>query len=82
MADGSHVPDLGHASVEAKTQEGDHLSIDFKNAKVAMPILSTNKLYHGGKAVLYHESGGSIINPELASKSDFIESGVHTSSRS
>ena len=40
-----------------------------------MPILSTSKLSKGGKALLYHESGGSIINPKIATRSDFIESG-------
>ena len=75
VADGSFVPDLGTATVPAKTQEGDPLNIEWKNAKVAMPILSTNKLSHGGNAVLYHEEGGSVINPKCCKKSDFIESG-------
>ena len=49
VADGSFVPDLGSVDVPARTQEGDNLSIQFKNAKVAMPILSTNRLAHGAK---------------------------------
>ena len=39
-----------------------------------MPILSTKRWTHGGKSVLYHESGGSIINPSRGIRSDFIES--------
>ena len=75
VADGSHVPDRGSAELKARTQEGDNLTINWKNAPVAMPILSTNLLSKGGKAVWYHENGGSIVNPQASTKSDFVESG-------
>ena len=75
VADGSFVPDFGTADVPARTEEGDELAVQWKNAKVAMPILSTKKLTAGGKGLWYHETGGSIVNPARAIKSDFIESG-------
>ena len=73
VANGGTVPNLGHAAVKARTAEGEDLTINWKNAPVDMPILSTKLLSEGGKAVLYHEAGGSIINPNTCSKSDFIE---------
>ena len=74
-ANGGTVPNLGSAAVQARTAEGDSLTINWKNAPVEMPILSTKLLTHGGKGLWYHEHGGSIVNPERCTKSDFIEAG-------
>ena len=74
-ANGSKVRNLGSATIRAKTVEGDDITSDWKNAKVAMPIISTNKRTQGGKAVLYHETGGSLINPHNSIQSGFVESG-------
>ena len=75
VADGSNAPDLGSAIVPARTAEGNNISIQWKNAQVAMPILSTKLLSTGGKGLWYHEHGGSIVDPQACTKSDFVESG-------
>ena len=75
------MPDLGSSEIDAKTAEGDRVNVEWKNAKVAMPIVSTNKLSKCGKALLYHEAGWSIINPARATKSDVIENGGTNFSR-
>ena len=40
-----------------------------------MPIMSTKLRTLGGKGVWYHETGGSLVNPNRGIKSDFVESG-------
>ena len=75
VANGGTVPNLGSAAIQARTAEGNNLTMNWKHAPVDMPILSTKLLTHGGKALWYHETGGSIVDPNACSKSDFIEAG-------
>ena len=73
-ANGTTVADKGSAVIPARTLERDDITAEWKNADVAMPIMSTKKRTQGGKGGWYHETGGSIINPRAAIKSDFVES--------
>ena len=74
-ANRSTVPNLGSALIPARTIEGDDLTTNWKNADVAMPILSTKKRAIGGKGIWYHEHGGSLVNPKKGINSEFVESG-------
>ena len=64
----------GSATIPARTVEGDDLTTEWKDAEVAMPILSTKRRAQGGKGLWYHEEGGSLINPQRCIKSEFVES--------
>ena len=74
-ANGANVPNRGSAIIPARTAEGDDMTAEWKDADVELPILSTKRRTQGGKGVWYHEHGGSVINPNRAIKSDFVESG-------
>ena len=60
MASGSNIPDLGTTVIPARTQEGLNTSIRWKNAKVAMPMLSTHEIARNKTSLEYFEDGGQI----------------------
>ena len=82
VADGSNVADRGSADLPARTQEGEQLSIHWNNAKVAMPILSTNRLATGGKGVWYHEHGVQSLTLKQAQRVILLNLVASISSRS
>ena len=55
-----------------KTSEGQAGTITWKNAQVAMPILSTHELARNGNRVLYDEDHGYIINKLTGKTTKFI----------
>jgi hypothetical protein len=64
VADGSRIPHGGFVHTNVTTHEGENKTIRWKNAKVALPILSTHELARNGSKLEYGEDDGAIINTE------------------
>ena len=71
-ANGSKNPDKGSCIVPFKTIEGRAAAVQWKNAEVAMPILSTKELARNKRKVVYAEDEGEIIHPDGGDPSKFL----------
>ena len=71
-ADSSRIPHLGTIDTDIQTVEGQSGTLRWKNAKVAMPILSTNELARNGHKLEYEEDHGYIINKKTGHRTNFI----------
>ena len=71
---GGTVPDKGTAEVPIMTKEGHQHHIRWRNAPVAMPILSTKLLAQENGEVRYQAEGGQICNFKLDQQSHFVSS--------
>ena len=61
---GGTVPDLGSAKVPFKTSEGHNFDIEWRNAPVAMPILSTRMLALDKGELRYQADAGQVVHVE------------------
>ena len=59
---GGTVPDRGSADVPFVTAEGHEYNISWRNAPVAMPILSTRLLAQDKGELRYQTDGGQVVN--------------------
>ena len=75
---GGTVKDLGAADVPFVSAEGNDHPIRWRNAKVAMPILSTQLLAKDNGELRYQVETGQIINVQTSKETHFIgSSGVY-----
>ena len=71
-AGGTQIENRGEGTVHFKTVSGQDDSIVFQNAKVGIPIMSTNGLAREGKDLTYREFDGYIYNHETKESEPFI----------
>ena len=71
-ANGSTIPNKGTAVVPFRTDEGLKSAIQWKNADVELPILSTHELARNGRKLLYGEDGGDILHPDGKPNTHFV----------
>ena len=72
-ADKSRIPHLGTLDTVVRTDEGIEGSIKWKNARVAMPILSTHELARRGNKAEYEEDHCYIINKKTGQRTKFFQ---------
>ena len=65
------LPTKGFVSTEIQTREGDHTIINWKNADVDLPILSTHELAKNGHRLEYDELDGVIRNKATGKTTGF-----------
>ena len=58
---GGTVPDLGSAQVPFRTADGHKFDIEWRNAPVAMPILSIRRVAARGARATFWKGGGEIL---------------------
>ena len=71
-ANGSQISSGGKFNIDCSTQEGHDWTVSFRDADVAFPILSTGRLTDQGNYVLYHKTGGAIIDVQTGQRSEFV----------
>ena len=71
-AGGTTIPHKGTTVVPFKSTEGNSAAVKWKNAEVAMPILSTHELARNGRSVEYQELGGKVKDPKNNASMNFI----------
>ena len=71
-ANGTRIPHGGFVSTTVKFQEGNSRDIQWNNAQVDMPILSTKKLNKDGGRLIYDEDEGWIVNKRSGDANHFI----------
>ena len=71
-AGGERIEHKGTIETAVTTMEGTTGSIKWKNASVAMPILSTQELARNGNVLVYDEDHGFIINKRTGKITKFI----------
>ena len=77
-ADGKTIPDKGSAITPMRTVEGLERCVHWKNADVALPILSTNLIAQNNAELRYREKDGTIHHLDTGDTTDFIAaSGVY-----
>ena len=69
---GGTVPDNGYVEVPFRTKEQHHSDITWRNAPVAMPILSTKLLALDKGELRYQCDGGQVVHVETGEQSEFI----------
>ena len=73
VASGAKIEDLGTVETPCKTAEGISTSITWRNANVAMPILSTHEIAAKRNSLQYEEDGGTITNLDTRQETKFIQ---------
>ena len=73
VADGTKVEHGGFVHTNIRTVEGENKTIRWKNAKVAMPILSTHELARNGSKLEYDEDHGIIHNKATGATTKFYQ---------
>ena len=71
-AGGERIEHKGTIETAITTMEGTNGCIKWKNANVAMPILSTQELARNGNMLVYDEDHGFIINKKTGQLTKFI----------
>ena len=71
-ANSGTVPDLGSLDIPFVTGEGQHKVAHWINAKVAMPILSSNMLAANNGEVRCRQEGGEVTNLKTGDQTAFI----------
>ena len=61
-ANGQIIPHGGIVSAEVKFEEGNTTKLEWNNANVEMPILSTKKLNRDGGRTIFDDEEGWILN--------------------
>ena len=71
-ANGQIIPHGGLVATEVKFEEGNTTKLEWNNANVEMPILSTKKLNRDGGRTIYDEEEGWILNKLTGDSNHFI----------
>ena len=71
VASGQRISHDGFVYTDVKTAEGEDRTIRWKNAKVAMPILSTHEIARNGSRLEYDEDFGFIHNKKSGTSTKF-----------
>ena len=71
-ANGEIIPHGGFVSTDVRFKEGNGRTLEWNNAKVEMPILSTKKLNKDGGRTVYDEDEGWILNKLTGDSNHFI----------
>ena len=71
-ADGKTISNLGHTVTHLRTQEGFRTGVQWKNAKVAMQILSTHEIAKNNKELRDREREGDIVDLQTGHITKFI----------
>ena len=73
-ANGSAIPSRGMFDIDWTTVEGHKRHVEFRDADVEFPILSTGRMTdEDEKLLLYHKRGGLILNPFTKEHDSFIK---------
>lgn len=73
VAGGTRIKHGGFVTTDAVTNEGQHKTITWKNAAVALPILSAHELARDGHRVNYDENESYIENKRTGEITQFIQ---------
>ena len=71
-ANGSSISSGGIFTINFKTAEGHDRHLDFQDADVAFPIISTGRLTDNNNFLIYHKKGGAIVDEATGQRSAFI----------
>ena len=74
-ANDSVIEDKGTFETPIRTDEGLDFHVKWKNADVAMPILSTHEIAKGNRSLEYFEHDGNIHHLESVDVTKFVEGG-------
>ena len=71
-ANGTKIPHGGFVTTPVRFQEGNQRDIQWNNANVDMPILSTKKLNKDGGRLIYDEDEGWSLNKATGGSTHII----------
>ena len=71
-ADGSPIRGGGLFTVSFSTSAGNSREVEFRDANVAFPILSTGRITDAGYTVTYNKHGGKIVCDDTGEEDTFI----------
>lgn len=70
-ADGGRIPNLGEKRVQAVTDEGSRLAVNFQVAPVDRPLIAVSKLTAAGHHVFFGKDAGVILHSVTGAETKF-----------